>query len=128
MYRLIVLGTGVLCATSALAGQVAAQVAGPSSNSASQPVSGAQAVSVASVSAAPDKVYPPLPTLTMIPPAAEDDEDAAPRPTAHKKKVRVAEHRLATPPARLVVSDASRAYLGGIERQIDLALNSAPPR
>jgi hypothetical protein len=125
MYRLIVLGTGVLCATSALAGQVAGQVAG---SSASQPVSGAQAVSVASVAAAPDKVYPPLPTLTMIPAATEDDEDTAPKPTARKKKVRVVEHRLATPPARLVVSDASRAYLGGIERQIDLALNSAPPR
>jgi hypothetical protein len=125
MYRLIVLATGALCATSALAGQVAGQVTGPT---AGQPASGAQAVSVASVSAAPDKVYPPLPTLAMIPPATEDDEDTAPKPTVHKKKVRAPERRLTAPPARLVVSDASRAYLGGIEKQIDLALNSASPR
>jgi hypothetical protein len=121
MYRLIVLATSLLFAASALAGQVAGQSAG-------QPASSTQAVSVASVAAAPDRVYPPLPTLAMIPPAVDDEEDAAPRPTVRKKKVHVAEHRLAAPQPRLVVSDASRAYLGGIEKQIDLALDSASPR
>jgi hypothetical protein len=115
MHRVIVLTIGLLLAASALAGQLAGQ-----------PASGAQAaVSVAPVAAAPDKVYPPLPTLAMIPPATDDDEDAAPRPAARKKKLHVSEHRLAAPPARLVVSDASRAYLGGIEKQIDLALDSS---
>lgn len=117
MNRLIVLASGLLLATSALAGQPA-----------SQPASGAQAVTVASVSAAPDKVYPPLPTLAMLPPTTGDDEDTAPRPAARKKKSRAPERRLTAPPAHLVVSDASRAYLGGIEKQLDLALDSGSAR
>lgn len=117
MNRLIVLATGLLLATSALAGQPA-----------SQPGSGTQTVSVASVAAAPDKVYPPLPTLAMLPPATDDDGDTAPRPTARKKKFHAPERRFAAPPARLVVSDASRVYLGGIEKQLDLALDSSSAR
>lgn len=116
MNRLIVLATGLLLATSALAGQPAGQ-----------PASGTQAVSVASVAAAPDKVYPPLPTLAMLPPITDDD-DTAPRPTARKKKSHAPERRLAAPPARLVVSDTSRVYLGGIEKQLDLALDSSSAR
>lgn len=117
MNRLIVLATGLLLATSALAGQ-----------SASQPGSGTQTGSVAPVAAAPDKVYPPLPTLAMLPPATDDDEDTAPRPTARKRRLHTLERRFAAPPARLVVSDASRAYLGGIEKQLDLALDSSSAR
>ena len=117
MNRLIVLATGLFFAASALAGQPA-----------SQPASGAQAVSVASISAAPDKVYPPLPTLAMLPPTTDEDEDVAPRPTVRKKKSHAPEHRLVAPPAHLVVSDASRAYLGGIEKQLDLALDSGSAR
>lgn len=125
MYRLIVLGTGVLLATSAATSAFAGQ---PASPAAGQPASAAQTVTVASVNAAPDKVYPPLPTLAMIPPATDDDEETAPRPSARKKKSHAPERRLAGPQARLVVSDATRAYLGGIEKQIDLALNSPSPR
>lgn len=117
MNRLIVLATGLLLTTSVFAGQ-----------SASQPGSGTQTVSTASVAAAPDKVYPPLPTLAMLPPNTDDDGDTAPRPAARKKKLRAPERRFSAPPARLVVSDASRAYLGGIERQLDLALDSSSAR
>jgi hypothetical protein len=116
MNRLIVIATGLLLATSALAGQPASQPGGT------------QTASVASVAAAPDRVYPPLPTLAMLPPAIDDDGDAAPRPTARKKKLHAPERRFAAPPARLVVSDASRAYLGGIEKQLDLALDYCSAR
>jgi hypothetical protein len=105
MYRLIVLATSLLIAPSAFAGQP-----------------GSDVQTVASVPAAADKVYPPLPTLTMLPPAADDDEDAPPRPTAHKKKSRVPERKSVGLTPRLVVSDASHAYLGNVERQLDLAL------
>jgi hypothetical protein len=77
--------------------------------------------------AAADKVYPPLPTLAMLPPtsAADDDEPLAPkRPSASKKRKAhpAVDLRPAAPAARLVVSDASRTYLHTIDRQLDLAL------
>ncbi|RFU45943.1 hypothetical protein [Paraburkholderia sp. DHOC27] len=130
MYRFIVLATGLLLATSSFAGQPAAQAAAQTSagQAVTQTSGATPTVTLASVAPAPDKVYPPLPTLAMIPPPSDDDLDTAPRPTARKKKVRAPEHRLAAPPARLVVSDASRAYLGGIEKQLDLALDPASTR
>ncbi|WP_109480391.1 hypothetical protein [Paraburkholderia sp. C35] len=78
----------------------------------------------ANSSAAADKVYPPLPTLAMLPQTtAEDDEPLAPKPAAKKRKVRApVDLRPATPAARLVVSDASRTYLRTIDKQLDLAL------
>ncbi len=74
---------------------------------------------------AADKVYPPLPTLAMLPPASGDDDEppAAPKPTAKKRKVRASvDLRPAAPAARLVVSDASRTYLRSVDKQLDLAL------
>ncbi|MEI5996735.1 hypothetical protein H3V53_05820 [Paraburkholderia bengalensis] len=74
---------------------------------------------------AADKVYPPLPTLAMLPPASGDDDEppVAPKPTAKKRKVRASvDLRPAAPAARLVVSDASRTYLRSVDKQLDLAL------
>lgn len=114
MYRLPVLAASLVLATSAFAGQ---------------PPGGAQPAATALASpaapaapAASDKVYPPLPTLAMLPPASEDDDDPLPKPTQRKKKGHVQERKYVTPAAHMVVSDASRAYLGGIEKQLDLAL------
>lgn len=112
MYRLPVLATSLLLATSAFAGQ---------------PTSGAQpatttALVMPTTPAASDKVYPPLPSLAMLPPGSDDDDDPLPKPTQRKKKGRVQERKCVMPAAHMVVSDASRAYLGGIEKQLDLAL------
>ncbi|MDE1179631.1 hypothetical protein [Paraburkholderia sp.] len=116
MYRLFLLTAGLLMAGSALAGSLAAD--GPSGASAMQ------------IPAAADKVYPPLPTLAMLPPGSADDTDPLPsKPaTRFRKKSRASsapaqERRIFNPAAKLVVSDASRAYLDTIGRQLELALN-----
>ena len=108
MYRIAMAALGSLLAASAFAGQ-------PAPNA--TPVT-------ASAQAAADKVYPPLPSLAMLPPPADDEDDAPPKPaaTSKKKKVRVQDCHCAMPMPRLVVSDASRTYLKGIDRQLDLAL------
>jgi len=94
---------------------------------AGQPTAGAPATiaATAPATAAADTVYPPLPSLAMLPPATGDDDDLpAPRSGSgsHKKKVRQRDCHCATPTPRLVVSDESRAYLKDIERQLDSAL------
>jgi hypothetical protein len=58
----------------------------------------------------------------MLPPATDDDDEPPAKPATRKKKVRAQDRKWAPPAARLVVSDASHAYLGGIEKQLDLAL------
>jgi hypothetical protein len=109
--RLIAFAAASLCLSSAAwAGQPAA----------SAPATAAATATTASA----DKVYPPLPTLAMLPPSTGDDDDLpAPRSTSHnKKKTHQHDCRCATPTPRLVVSDASRTYLKDIERQLDSAL------
>ncbi|CAN0626859.1 conserved exported protein of unknown function [Burkholderia multivorans] len=114
MRRIIVISAGLLLGTSAWAGTV--------QTVASLQPSGASA----------DKVYPPLPSLTMLPPASGDDDEPVSHsaPASRKKKTRhVAEcskcggGSSSAPMARLVVSDASRAYLKDIEHQLDVALS-----
>jgi hypothetical protein len=95
---------------------------------AGQPAAAAPAQQVAAVApqAAADKVYPPLPTLAMLPPAASEDDDLAPAAphsaNARKKKLRHPDCRCSAPSPHLVVSDESRAYLQDIEHQLDVAL------
>ncbi|CAN0626184.1 conserved exported protein of unknown function [Burkholderia multivorans] len=114
MRRIILISAGLLLGTSAWAGTM--------QTVASLQPSGASA----------DKVYPPLPSLTMLPPASGDDDEPVPHsaPAARKRKTRhVAEcskcggSGSSAPVARLVVSDASRAYLKDIEHQLDVALS-----
>ncbi|EDZ97644.1 conserved hypothetical signal peptide protein [Burkholderia sp. H160] len=113
--RLIAFAAASLCLSSAAwAGQPAA----------SAPATAA-ATATAATTASPDKVYPPLPTLAMLPPSTGDDDDLpAPRSTSHnnKKKTHQRDCRCAMPTPRLVVSDESRTYLKDIERQLDSAL------
>ncbi|QBR01839.1 hypothetical protein [Paraburkholderia pallida] len=69
------------------------------------------------------RVYPPLPTLAMLPPSnGDDDEPPASHSASRKKKARQHDCHCAMPTPRLVVSDASRVYLKDIERQLDVAL------
>jgi hypothetical protein len=78
--------------------------------------------------AAADKVYPPLPTLAMLPPTSSGDEDEPLSPPTHssshsKKKVRHPDcHCSGAPVVHLVVSDTSRAYLQDVEHKLDVAL------
>lgn len=77
--------------------------------------------------AAVDKVYPPLPTLAMLPPPSGSDDDLPVKPATHRKKSRApiqTQERKGppTPAVRLVVSDASHTYLDSVQRQIDQAL------
>ncbi|MEX3898355.1 hypothetical protein FSB08_04165 [Paraburkholderia sp. JPY432] len=109
--RLIAFAAASLCLSSAAwAGQPAA----------SAPATAAPPATLASA----DKVYPPLPTLAMLPPSTGDDDDLpAPRSSSrNKKKTQKRDCHCAMPTPRLVVSDESRAYLKDVERQLDSAL------
>ncbi|WP_420992017.1 hypothetical protein ACKI2N_027580 [Cupriavidus sp. 30B13] len=116
MYRLtlLVLGLTLALALPALAAEAGA-VARPA---ASTPAP------------APDKVYPPLPSLAMLPPASDNEELAAPRAgrvaRARIKAAAAPERKSAAPVAHLVVSEASRAYLDTVGRELDQALLQLP--
>ncbi|MHA6848100.1 hypothetical protein [Ralstonia syzygii] len=71
--------------------------------------------------AAPDKVYPPLPTLAMLPPPAAGSEPA-PATTSRRKVAAIKLRKSPEPTPRMVVSDASHAYLASIEHQLEQAL------
>ncbi|AMV44907.1 hypothetical protein [Paraburkholderia caribensis] len=124
MFRTVICAASLVALTAfiseaAHAGQPA--VAGALSANGAAGANGANSATAAA--AAADKVYPPLPTLAMLPPTTDDDEPLAPKPAAKKRKVRAAvDVRPAAPAARLVVSDASRTYLRSVDRQLDLAL------
>jgi hypothetical protein len=72
------------------------------------------------------KVYPPLPTLAMLPVSTSDDDDAPVTRTIVKKGKktthRVVDCRCNGPEPRLVVSDDSRVYLKDVEARLDAAL------
>lgn len=81
----------------------------------------------AALPAAADKVYPPLPSLAMLPPPSGADDDLPLKPATHRKKsrapVQVQERKgLTAPVVRIVVSDASHTYLDAVQRQIDQAM------
>ncbi|MHB9835813.1 hypothetical protein Q8F57_013355 [Paraburkholderia terrae] len=124
MFRTVICAASLVALTmfmseAAQAGQPA--VAGTLSANGAAAANGATAAAAAT--AAADKVYPPLPTLAMLPPTTDDDEPLAPKPAAKKRKVRAAvDVRPTAPAARLVVSDASRTYLRSVDKQLDLAL------
>ena len=116
--RPIVFAASALCFCSAAwAGQPAA------SAPAAGGTTGVATTVAAAATPAADKVYPPLPTLAMLPPSTgDDDELPAQHASSHKKKPRQRDCHCAMPTPRLVVSDNSRAYLKDIEQQLDSAL------
>ncbi|SAL79615.1 hypothetical protein AWB74_05573 [Caballeronia arvi] len=77
---------------------------------------------LAALGPAVQKVYPPLPTLAMLPPATSDDDPIARPATKKGKKTRRVADCKCSPEPRLVVSDESRVYLKDIELRIDNAL------
>ncbi|KMW45045.1 hypothetical protein PQH03_14015 [Ralstonia insidiosa] len=76
--------------------------------------------------AAADKVYPPLPSLAMLPPGgggSEIEPAPAARTRGSKRKATFVQVRKAADPVpRMVVSEASHTYLAGIEHQLEAAL------
>ncbi len=84
-------------------------------------------LTVAAIAPAAQRVYPPLPTLAMLPASIGDDDDPAPsRSVAASKKARKTRHvavdpRPSVPEARLVVSDDSRVYLKDVDARLDTA-------
>lgn len=81
---------------------------------------------LAALGPAPQKVYPPLPTLAMLPPATSDDDEPPPPVKSSgrkgKKQRRIVDCRCNGPEPRLVVSEESRTYLKDVEHRIDTAL------
>jgi hypothetical protein len=115
MHRIVPLAIGLLLGSSVLAAEPVSAGGQPAATTVqSAPIGPASA----------DKVYPPLPTLSLLPPPADDENDDAPpaRARSTKKKLRIPDTRYQLPPARLVVSDASRAYLKDVEQRIEVAL------
>jgi hypothetical protein len=113
MYRILLAVAATLVSTAALAGSL--DVSAP-----------AAVQTVAAIAPAAQKVYPPLPTLAMLPASiSDDDELPASRVIARKgKKTRhvVADCKCGAPEPRLVVSDDSRAYLKDVDARLDAAL------
>ncbi|TCG09189.1 hypothetical protein BZM27_06990 [Paraburkholderia steynii] len=124
MFRTVICAASLVALTTfmseaAQAGQPA--VAGTLSANGAAAANGTNGATAAAT-AASDKVYPPLPTLAMLPPTTDDDEPLAPKPAAKKQGARGVDVRPTAPAARLVVSDASRTYLRSVDKQLDLAL------
>jgi hypothetical protein len=86
----------------------------------------ASAQTIAALSPVAGKVYPPLPTLAMLPASSNDDDEAPVSKTIAKKGKkstrRVVDCKCNNPEPRLVVSDDSRVYLKDIESRLDAAL------
>jgi hypothetical protein len=116
--------TALLTASLALAGLSQAAHAGQPAVAGTLSAGSANVAPGISGLPAADKVYPPLPTLSMLPPATDDDDEpVVPKRTSKKRKPRVvADVRPTAPVARLVVSDASRIYLRSVEKQLELAM------
>jgi hypothetical protein len=113
MRRFLLASAALLLSASALAGPL--DVSAPSN-----------VQSVAAIAPAAQKVYPPLPSLAMLPAASNDDDDAPVVRTIAKKSRKTARHvveaRPLAPEPRLVVSDESRVYLKDVESKLDAAL------
>jgi hypothetical protein len=114
--RIILLALAALLSAPAFAGQPGADLQSAGAFPAAFP-------------AAADKVYPPLPSLAMLPPPPATDDDLPLKPATRRKKphgaVQTQERRSPPGPVvRIVVSDASHAYLDSVQRQIDQALAS----
>jgi hypothetical protein len=110
-----------IIASAALAGQP------DSKTPAIAPGPAASATVVANAAtASADKVYPPLPSLTMLPAGSDDDGSppAAPatRTSSRKRNASATIRKPDMPAVRMVVSDASHGYLDTVEHQLDQAL------
>lgn len=75
-----------------------------------------------STAPAADKVFPPLPSLDMLPSESSTSDTPAATSRGGKKNSRRVV-KSASPKPVLVVSEASRAYLRDVEREINQAMS-----
>jgi hypothetical protein len=119
VFLAVAVSAAVSCASTVCAAQTGASAA-PGATGAGQSAAATPAA------AAADKVYPPLPTLAMLPPPTSDDDDetapATHHASKHGKKSRHPDCHCSSPSPHLVVSDESRVYLQGVEHDLDVAL------
>jgi hypothetical protein len=128
MFRLMISIAALACGTAACAAPPAddAQAAASSIDS-SKPFP----IKPTTATAAPNQVFPPIPSFASLPPSSGDSDEDAQAPaetTRHSKKGRRAPVKKAPEmQAHMVVSDESHAYLANVETQLD-ALLQTPSR
>ncbi|QCP51288.1 hypothetical protein FAZ95_20325 [Trinickia violacea] len=125
MFRIIISIAALACGTACAAPPADDAQAATSQSDASKPF----AIKPTTATAAPNQVFPPIPSFASLPPPAGDsDEDApaaAPAENRHSKKGRRAPVKKAPEmQVRMVVSDESHAYLANVETQLDALLQS----
>lgn len=83
--------------------------------------------------AGPNQLFPPLPSLASLPPSVGEQLEepsatatASPSHRHGKKTHRPAPRKVAETSVRMVVSDASQAYLTEAEHKLDDALRATP--
>jgi hypothetical protein len=127
MFRLMISIAALACGTACAAPPADnAQAATTSPSDSSKPF----AIKPTTATAAPNQVFPPIPSFASLPPSGGDSDDDTPAPaeTHHSKKGRRAPAKKAPEmQVRMVVSDESHAYLTNVETQLD-ALLQAPSR
>lgn len=106
----------------------------PAAHAETTALGGASPLSVkpSAEAAGPNQLFPPLPSLASLPPSAaeqleETTTTVAPAGRRHGKKAhRPTPHKVVETSVRMVVSDASQAYLADVEHKLDDALRAAP--
>ncbi|WP_207004940.1 hypothetical protein [Trinickia mobilis] len=126
MFRLMISIAALACGTACAAPPAVDAQAPAGQVEAPKPI----AIKPTTATAAPNQVFPPIPSFASLPPSPgdSDDEPSAPAETRHWKKGRRAPVRKAPEmQVHMVVSDESHAYLTSVETQLD-ALLQAPSR
>ena len=123
MFRIIISIAALACGTACAAPPADDAQAATSQIDSSKPF----AIKPTTATAAPNQVFPPIPSFASLPPSPGDSDEDAPAPaeSRHSKKGRRAPARRAPElQVRMVVSDESHAYLANVETQLDALLQS----
>ena len=123
MFRLIISIAALACGTACAAPPADVAQAATNQIDSSKPF----AIKPTTATAAPNQVFPPIPSFASLPPSPGDSDEDTPAPAEarHSKKGRRAPVRKAPEmQVRVVVSDESHAYLANVETQLDALLQS----
>ncbi|TKC79044.1 hypothetical protein FAZ69_30970 [Trinickia terrae] len=123
MFRLMISVAALACGTACAAPPADEAQAAVNPIDAAKPF----AIKPTTASAAPNQVFPPIPSFASLPPTSSDSDDdsSAPAGPRHSKKGHRAPPRKAPEmQVHMVVSDESHAYLTGVETQLDSLLQA----